>query len=394
MKRTVAITGAGGFIGAHLRRCLERQANVDLRLVDRADWNDPARLVVKLAGADVIFHLAGANRAPDEVIERTNVELAERLVTALESIGSSAGSMNERSPRIVYASSTQEVRENAYGRSKRAAGDRLLAWAERSGGDATVLVLPNVFGPGCRPFYNSVVATFCRQLATGQTPQIHVDAEIEFLSVSELVERLRQFVETPVAETSGRVRVEGQRRLYVSELLVRLQKIRDAFVPGGVTPDLSDPFDRDLYLTYLSHCEPAGWTREPQVHADARGELYEVLKLARGGQIFFSTTRPGVVRGNHWHSRKTEWFCVVRGEAVVRLRHVDGGDTAEIRVSGASPRFVAIPAFHVHHLENVGSDDLLTLFWASEIFDPADADTFADGSLVGTPSPSASRSAA
>lgn len=373
MKRTVAVTGAGGFIGAHLRRRLERQADVVLRVVDRADWNDPNLLAEKLAGCDVVFHLAGVNRATDEEIERTNVELAERLIAALESTGAT--------PRVVYASSTQESRENAYGRSKRLAGDRLLEWASRSGGEASVLALPNVFGPGCRPFYNSVVATFCHQLTTGEKPQIDVDAEVEFLSVRDLVGRMAAFVSAE-RDDSGRLRIEGQRRLRVSELLARLATIRNAFVPGGITPDLSDPFDRDLYLTYLSHCEPAGWTREPQVHADPRGELYEVLKLARGGQIFFSTTRPGVVRGNHWHSRKAEWFCVVRGRAIVRLKHVDGGETIEIPVSGASPRFVAIPAFHVHHIENVGSDDLLTLFWASEIFDPTDADTFPDGSLL------------
>jgi UDP-2-acetamido-2,6-beta-L-arabino-hexul-4-ose reductase len=372
MKRTVVVTGAGGFIGAHLRRRLERQADVALRIVDRADWSDPSALAEKLAGADVIFHLAGVNRAADEEIERTNVELASRLIAALASAGTT--------PRVVYASSTQESRENAYGRSKRMAGDRLLEWAARTRGEATVLVLPNVFGPGCRPFYNSVVATFCRQLATGETPRIDSDAEIEFLSVRDLVERMAAFVSAE-CDDSGRLRIEGQRRLRVSELLARLETIREAFVPGGVTPDLSDPFDRDLYLTYLSHCEPAGWTREPQVYVDPRGELYEVLKLAHGGQIFFSTTHPGVVRGNHWHSRKTEWFCVVRGEAVVRLKHVDGGQTVEIPVSGASPRFVAIPPFHVHHIENIGREDLLTLFWASEIFDPADADTFSDGSL-------------
>lgn len=386
MTRTVAITGAGGFIGAHLRRRLERQAEVVLRLVDRDDWGDPHSLAEKFAGADVVFHLAGVNRATDEEIERTNVELTERLVVALESTGNA--------PRVVYASSTQESRENAYGRSKRIAGDRLLAWAERSGGEAAVLALPNVFGPGCRPFYNSVVATFCRQLAVGETPQIHVDSEIEFLSVRDLVERLAEFVSAE-GVVSRRVRVEGQRRLHISALLERLHTIRDALVPGGVTPDLSDPFDRDLYLTYLSHCEPVGWTREPQVHADPRGELYEVLKLAHGGQIFFSTTRPGVVRGNHWHSRKTEWFCVVRGDAIVRLKPIDGGgETVEFPVSGASPRFVAIPAFHVHHIENVGSEDLLTLFWASEIFDPADADTFADGSLLEAKSLPGSRRAA
>lgn len=373
MKRTVAIAGAGGFIGTHLRRRLDLATDVVVRVIDREDWRDPASLSRKLADVDVVFHLAGVSRADDQAIERTNVELADRLIGALEA--------TEAEPRVLYASSIQESGDTPYGRSKRAAGDRLLAWSERQGAEAIVLVLPNVFGPGCRPFYNSVIATFCRQLASGETPQIHVDAEIELLSVHALVERMAELVRAESLDC-GRLRVSGQRRLRVSEALAELEEVRDALLPGGVTPDLMDPFDRDLYLTYLSHCEPPGWIREPQVRADQRGDLYEILKLANGGQVFFSTTRPGAVRGDHWHSRKTEWFCVVRGKAIVRLKPVDGGDTVEIPVSGASPRFVAIPAFHVHHIENVGSDDLLTLFWASEIYDAADADTFPDRSLL------------
>jgi UDP-2-acetamido-2,6-beta-L-arabino-hexul-4-ose reductase len=141
-------------------------------------------------------------------------------------------------------------------------------------------------------------------------------------------------------------------------------------------PDLSDPLDAALYTTFLTYIDLDHHCHRPRVHRDDRGQLFEVLRMAGGGQIFFSTTKPGVIRGNHFHTRKIEWFCVLRGEAVIRVRRVGDERVREFRVSGDSPQFISIPALHTHQIENIGDDELLTMFWCNEIFQPADPDTF------------------
>jgi UDP-2-acetamido-2,6-beta-L-arabino-hexul-4-ose reductase len=201
------------------------------------------------------------------------------------------------------------------------------------------------------------------------------DQEIELVWANDLAEAICQIIRdrrTGVREA----RVAGSARITVSQLLDKLQAMHQSYFEANIVPDLSNPFDANLYTTFLSHIELDDHRHRPHLHSDARGQLFEILRLAGGGQFFFSTTKPGVIRGNHFHSRKVEWFCVVRGEAVIRLRRVGDNRVREFRVSGTSPEFISIPALHTHQIENVGSDDLLTMFWCNEIFQPADPDTF------------------
>jgi UDP-2-acetamido-2,6-beta-L-arabino-hexul-4-ose reductase len=174
----------------------------------------------------------------------------------------------------------------------------------------------------------------------------------------------------------GTVAVERTVSLRVSELLDKLQRFRKSRFDEGVMPDLTDRFDATLYATLESYFDLDRHAWQPAVHADDRGRLFEIVKLAGGGQVFFSTTRPGVVRGNHYHTRKIEWFCVVEGEAAIRLRRVGTDDVREFRVSGRQPHFVSIPVWYVHQIENTGEGDLLTMFWTNEIFNADDPDTY------------------
>jgi UDP-2-acetamido-2,6-beta-L-arabino-hexul-4-ose reductase len=326
------------------------------------------------AGCDCIVHLAGMNRGDDREIAEVNQTLVEKLVAA-------AGRC-ARPPHLVFASSTQRDRDNAYGQSKRQCEERLAAWAaEVRRRSATTLVIPNVYGPGCRPFYNSVVATFCHQLAAGEEPTVVADASVDFVWVNDLVDQIAELITGRMAaarKSTGfeivPVRTTGSLR--VSELLAKLKQFQKSRFEDGVMPDLSDRFDASLYATLESYFDLGRHAWQPQVHADDRGRLFEILKLAGGGQVFFSTTRPGVVRGNHYHTRKIEWFCVVEGEAAIRLRRVGTEDVREFRVSGHEPRFVSIPVWHVHQIENTGDRDLLTMFWSNEIFDSNDPDTY------------------
>jgi UDP-2-acetamido-2,6-beta-L-arabino-hexul-4-ose reductase len=313
------------------------------------------------------MHLAGMTRGDEKLIFDTNMELVERLIEALDAMPTP--------PHVMFASSTQRDRGSEYGRSKKASETRLREWAKRTGASLSLLVIPSVFGPGCRPYHNSIVATLCHQLAHDQDPVVIDDHHLPLVWINDLVEAIGQLI---LDRRPGihEARVAEMAEPTVSQLLLKLQAMRDSYFIDDVVPNLSVPFDACLYTTFLSHIDLDDHCHRPQLKIDARGELFEILKLAGGGQIYFATTKPGEVRGNHFHSRKVEWFCVVRGEAAIRIRRVGDGHVREFRVSGAKPEFISIPALHTHQIENVGTDELLTMFWCNEIFQPGDPDTF------------------
>jgi UDP-2-acetamido-2,6-beta-L-arabino-hexul-4-ose reductase len=363
---TVGITGPRGFIAGHVIRHLSRDAEVRVLSCPRERFQEVDALADFVGECDTILHLAGMNRGNERDLHEVNAWLVDQLIAALQRA--------KKPPHVVFASSTQRDRKNAYGRSKKYGEQQLRHWAAEVGAPLTILVIPNVFGPGSRPYYNSVVATFCHQLSHEQRPVVIDDQEIELVWVNDLVEAICQVIRDrrPVIKEA---RVAGSARVTVSQLLARLQALHHSYFAENVVPDLSNSFDANLYTTFLSHIELDDHRHRPQLHTDTRGQLFEIMRLAGGGQIFFSTTKPGVIRGNHFHSRKIEWFCVVRGEAVIRIRRVGDNKVREFRVCGSAPEFISIPALHTHQIENVGDEDLLTMFWSSEIFQPGDPDT-------------------
>ncbi len=363
----VGITGSRGFIASHLMPRIEREPGWSVIPCDREAFADPVKLAEFVSRCDAIVHLAGMNRGPADEVYEVNVSLARQLVAAMVS--------RRATPLVLTASSTQECLDNAYGRSKRAAAKILGQWSAASGTPVTVEVIPNVYGAGCRPFYNSVVSTFCHQLAVGEQPRILEDREIELICVSELIEALIRDLRRTGSGVL-RHRVQGTSRLRVSGLLEILQRFRASCFESKVVPDLTNPTERNLYTTFLSYLPSTELCHRPPIHSDERGNLVEVIKTMQGGQVFFSTTKPGVTRGDHYHTRKVEWFCVLKGQAVIRLRRLGTQRIQEFHVDGERPEFVSIPIMQTHHIQNVGNEDLLTMFWCNEIFDAQDSDTF------------------
>lgn len=366
----VGITGQSGFIGYHLAQYLRLHGDeVEVVPFDAAYFEDLDQLEGFVRQCDTIVHLAAMNRGPDDEIYATNVRLVHELIEALEK--------TESTPHVIFSSSIQEERGNAYGRSKREGARLLAAWAEQNNARCTCLVIPNVFGPFGRPFYNSVVATFCYQLTHGQEPEIKVDASLPLIYVQDLVREIFRAIkgtyDVPV------VCLEATAEKKVSEILARLYEFKEWYLDLHIIPDLNGPFDTALFNTFRSFIEPDHFPVYPEVHADDRGYLAEVLKDLSGGQVFFSVTKPGITRGNHLHIRKIERFCVIQGEAVIRLRRVGTDQIIEYHVQGSRPSFVDIPIDYTHNITNVGATDVLTLFWTNELFDPADPDTFYEG---------------
>lgn len=358
----LGITGGEGFLGWHIRAHVHADKTVETVSAGRETFSNPAALVRFVQGKDAIVHLAGMNRGDEAEIERTNLGLTKALIDACERA--------QARPHIVFANSTHFGRDTAYGRSKRLSAEMLDAWAARSRAQFTNLIMPGVFGEGGRPFYNSVVSTFCHQLAAGEAPRILEDQQIELVHAQGVAAAMISAVR---GKEIGSRRLEG-RTITVTMLLGRLRQLAEEY-EANLLPSVGSRFDLDLFNTYRSYLFPGHYPVALERRADARGSLFEVVRTIHGGQCFFSTTQPGVTRGNHYHTSKIERFLVAQGEAIIRVRRLCSTSTVEFRVSGDAPAYVDMPTFHTHNITNIGSGELLTLFWAHEIFDPKQADT-------------------
>jgi len=367
MKKKVVITGLVGFMGSHLRDRLSREEDFEVPQFEDAYFSQPEKLREVLAGSNTVVHLAAMNRGDEKEIYNTNIELVTRLIETLESV-------NAR-PHVIFASSTQIYLDNPYGRSKKE-GERILEdWSKRNNAPVSVLVIPNVFGDRGRPFYNSVVATFCHLLTHGGKPEVKVDKELSLIYINELTEIFWNRINNPPAGFE-RVDIKATANAKVTDILAMLNHFKECYYDWKIVPALAGNFEKNLYNTFLSYAESADYEQPLTLRTDDRGSLFEIVKQEKGSQIFFSTTRPGIVRGNHYHTRKQEKFCVVKGKATIRLRRIGTDNVIEYNVSGEKPVVVAMPIFYTHNIENVGTEELYTLFWTNEIFDPNDSDTF------------------
>lgn len=365
---TVLITGAQGFIGrnlaAHLA-CLE-----DLQVHHFDVDNQESELEAWLAKADIVFHLAGVNRPQHlEEFEIGNVGFTRRICEILRRLG--------RTPKIVMSSSIQAEQDNPYGISKRKAEDVLLAFARETGAPIAIYRLKNVFGKWCRPNYNSVTATFCHNIAHDLPISISDPArEIDLIYIDDIIERFVAELDAPAGPKDGFAPdTIPSTRITLGDLAGRIQAFRD-MRNSLLVPDFSVRFNHCLYATYLSYVEADEREYGLTIRSDQRGNLAEFIKSRHFGQIFLSRTHPGVTRGNHYHHTKTEKFFVIAGEGIIRMRRIDSDEIVQYRVRGEDYRVVDIPPGHTHCITNVGSSEMITLFWASELFDPDRPDTF------------------
>ncbi|MGA4643606.1 NAD-dependent epimerase/dehydratase family protein [Limisphaera sp. 4302-co] len=383
--KTVLVTGSAGFIGRNLVTALRRRSDLTVLEFDLPD--PPERMEALAAEADVVVHLAGVNRPKDEKEFVTgNVELTRRLCRALERSG--------RRAVFLLSSSIQAALDNPYGRSKRGAEEVVAEYQRATRAAVYIYRLPNVFGKWSRPHYNTVVATFCHQISRGLPVEISDRSRLLRLVYVDDVVRSFEGVITRPDHPPGCYRPEvlPEFSITLGELHDRLVGFRQMAAQGRV-PDFSDPFNRALYATYLSFCDPTTLARPVVMKRDPRGWLFELIKSPQAGQIFVSLTRPGVTRGNHYHDTKVEKFCVVQGRGRIRLRPLHGSEILEYDVDDGEIRVVDIPPGYTHSIENTGTVDMITLFWASEIFDPARPDTHPAPVEVPPPGPVADANA-
>ncbi len=332
----------------------------------RESSTSPGAIQAALSGVGGVLHLAGVNRSVDDKAFLDNVAAAEQLTRALDSV--------QARPNIIYANSIQSGGDSVFGRTKQAAAEHLSEWGRRAGASVADVRLPNLFGEHGRPNYNSVVATFCHTLARGENPKILVDRELPLLHAQDASDVMLTLVEQGA---SGVFHPEGT-LMTVSTLLEKLEGFRDLYRTGEI-PDTTNRLDRALFNTYRSFCFPENYPIHPAPRSDNRGELFEGVRSHGGNsQVFSSTTHPGVTRGNHFHRRKVERFIVLSGSAVITLRRLFHDGLVKFEVSGDRPALVDMPTMWAHAITNTGMQDLTTLFWTDEIFNPELTDTYAE----------------
>lgn len=366
----VGITGQAGFVGSHLYALMGTMPETYERIPFEDNFfADEGKLRSFVRQCDVIVHLAAMNRHSDaQVIYDTNVGLTRQLIDALEA--------EKVKPQVLFSSSTQEERDNLYGASKRACREQLSAWAKRVGAPFVGCVIPNVFGPFGRPHYNSVVATFCHLLTHGGTPEIQVDGQIDLIYVGELCAILLEKIQARADEPHFLVPHQATYR--VSELLKIFEEYKTLYLEQGVIPALRSKVEVRLFNTFCGYIDhKTFYPKQLVAHSDARGSFVETMRLdGCGGQVSFSTTHPGITRGNHYHTRKVERFAVIKGRARIELRRIGTNEVLSFELDGSTPAFVDMPVWYTHNITNIGNEDLYTLFWINEFFDAKDPDTF------------------
>lgn len=370
----VGITGQPGFVGTCLFNILGLYPTEFERIPFKDEFfqnDDLLRSFVRQC--DVIVHLAAMNRHPDpRVIYETNLKLVHQLIAALEA--------ESVTPHVLFSSSTQEENDNEYGLSKREGRELLEQWAVKNGASFTGMVVPNVYGPFGRPDYNSFIATFCHKLTHGEMPQVLQDNDVRLIYVGSLcrhiLEKIRTVSESekPVTE---RDEVPYDFEMKVTDILQLLVHFKELYFDQGFIPELKNKNEINLFNTFRCYMDYAThFPVELVQHADSRGVFVETIKMGNGGQVAFSTTVPGVTRGNHFHSRKIERFTVIKGKARIQLRRIGTQEVLDFYLDGNAPSYVDIPIWFTHNITNIGTEELYTQFFINEWYNPEDGDTF------------------
>ena len=363
----VLITGSQGFVGKNLAVRLGEMAGFEVIHFDRCDAPDTLLDTVKQA--DAVVHLAGINRPKDaSEFALGNADLTAQLCEAIKATG--------RHIPLLLASSIQAELTNLYGQSKRAAEQAVEQLSARTGNPAVIYRLPNLFGKWCKPNYNSAVATFCHNIANDLPIRINdPSTPLKLVYVDDVVEA---FVNALGNHTSGLQwgTVEPVYGIDLGDLAAQIEAFKNCRT-SLLSERVGTGLVRALYATYVSYLPPAKFAYDLKRHGDERGVFVEMLKTADSGQFSFFTAHPGITRGGHYHHTKTEKFLVIKGSARFGFRHVITNETHELFTTGEMSQVVETVPGWTHDITNVGTDEMVVMLWANEIFDREKPDTIA-----------------
>ncbi len=393
----ILVTGAKGFVGKNLVWNLrniaqgKNRTRPGLSIGEIFEYDldtDPALLEDYCARADFVFNLAGVNRPKDQSeFMQGNFGFASTLLDTLEKHRNACPVMLSSS---VQATLIGRYGQSDYGKSKLAGEELFFSYGEKTGAPVLVYRFPNLFGKWCRPNYNSAVATFCHNMARDLPIQVNAPAtRLELVYIDDLVEEMLDALEgrahrcryeglDPVADAAGRYcYVPVSHSATLGEIVALLESFK-AQPQTLLLPSIpAGSFAKKLYSTYLSYLPTDQFAYDLNMHCDNRGSFTEFLRTPERGQVSVNISRPGIVKGNHWHHTKNEKFLVVKGEGIIRFRQIFSDEVIEYHVSGEKLQVVDIPCGYTHNIENVGDGEMVTVMWANEAFDPEHPDTFA-----------------
>lgn len=363
----VLVTGANGFIGKNL--CIGL-SNKGFDVLPFDITNSKEDLINYIKKADFVFHLAGVNR-PLSIDEfyNGNTNFTKQLVDLLI--------QNKKCVPIVFSSTAQAELDNDYGKSKKMAENFLFDFMENHDNPVAIYRLTNAFGKWCRPNYNSVVATFCYNIANNLPIEIRdKNYQVKLVYIDDIV---KEFIDCLLNKKFALERktreVLPTHSISLGELAEKLycfKETRDTFF----VPNFETDFDRKLYATFLSYYSADDFSYKLKMNTDQRGSFTELLKTCSNGQVSVNVSKPGIIKGNHYHHTKTEKFIVVSGECEIKFRKIGTKDIFTYFVSGEDMKVVDIPPGYTHSIKNVGTTDSVTIMWASELFDKDNPDTY------------------
>lgn len=376
----ILVTGAKGFIGKNLIATLNnirtgkdktRGLSDDILIYEYDMDSDSSLLDAYCSGCDFVFHLAGVNRPREEhEFMEGNFGFTSLLLDTLKK--------HQNQCPVMISSSIQASLDNPYGRSKKAGEDLLLDYGRETGAAVYVYRFSNVFGKWCRPNYNSVIATFCHNIAHDLPIQVNDKrAVLELVYIDDLVEELLEALKgQPHLDEDGYGFVPTVHAVSLGEIVELLYSFRQSREELWV-PDMTEGgLEKKLYATYLSYLPKEQFSYPLTMHKDERGSFTEILKTADRGQFSVNISKPGITKGEHWHHTKNEKFVVVSGKGRIQFRRVDSDEIIEYTVNGDEIVVVDIPTGYTHNIINEGDTDLVTFMWCNECFNPKKPDTY------------------
>lgn len=364
----IVITGASGFIAKNLIATLRSIGNHQLFLITKSSTKDELNQALKQA--DFLFHLAGVNRPQDhQEFYEGNTSFTKSIISELSTL--------KKNISLVFSSSTQAMLDNDYGQSKRQAEELLIEFANESNSSVFIYRLPGVFGKWSKPNYNSVVATFCHQIANELDIVISDRSkEIELVYIDIVIEKFLGCM-TRSKSKDYFFNIEPTISITLGDLAAKIESFQS--LKSQITiSNLSSVFDRQLFATFTSFISTDRLRQPLMTHRTGNSVFAETIKSESFGQVSINEIEVGAVRGNHWHHTKHEKFLVIQGSGIIRLRDYFSDEIVTIAVSGESLEWIEIIPGYVHNIENVGTSPLITLMWASEIYDSLQSDTYSE----------------
>lgn len=376
----ILVTGAKGFVGRNLVEALKnvrdgkdktRNIDNDITIFEYDIDTDPTLLDTYTKECDFVFHLAGVNRPKDESEFMTgNFGFTSQLLDSLKKNGN-------KSP-VLITSSIQAALDNPYGKSKKAGEDLIFAYGEENGVKTFVYRLPNVFGKWSRPNYNSAVATFCHNIAHDLPITVNDrNHMMTLVYIDDVVDELINALGDTETRDGKYCKVPVEHKITLGEIVDLIYSFKNSRVNLSVPDMTEDSFSKKLYSTYLSYLEPDDFSYKLKMNVDARGSFTEIIRTANAGQMSVNISKPGITKGQHWHNTKNEKFVVVKGRGLIQLRKIGSDEIVNYEVSGDEITVVDMIPGYTHNIINLSdTEDLVTLMWCNECFNPQKPDTY------------------